>query len=345
MRIFCFTMLIICILVIPVQALEYVAPSVPESAENVMPETQSFGEGLWEMMQKALLKINPEFKKALHVGTSLAAAVILTGTVVSIYQEKTLLCEVIGIVVITSLMLRDTDSMIRMGSDTVVQISNYGKLLLPVLTAALAAQGGVSTSAALYAGTAVFNALLGSFMSQVLRPMVYCFLAVSVASAASAEGVLKQLKDSIKTFSGWCLKILLTVFTTYMSITGVVSGTTDAAALKVTKVTIASVVPVVGSALANASEAVLVSAGLLKTAAGVYGIFAVLAIFLNPFLKIGVYYLTLKLTAAVCTVFGEGKIIGLIQAFCSALGFILAMTATACVMVLVSTYCFMKGVG
>lgn len=80
----------------------------------------------------------------------------------------------------------------------------------------------------------------------------------------------------VKNVVSWSLKTILTVFTTYMTVTGVVSGTTDAAALKATKVTISSVVPVVGGILSDASEAVLVSAGLMKNAAGIYGILAVL---------------------------------------------------------------------
>ena len=345
MRILWMGMLLICIFIIPVGATEYTVPSAPESAENIMPESQTFGEGLWEMAQKAILKVNPEFKKALQISTSLLATVILVGGVCSAFQAEASVCELIGIVAITSLMLQNANSMVRLGADTVEQICTYGKLLLPVLTAALAAQGGVSTSAALYAGTAVFNALLGTFMSQVLRPMVYCFLAVSIATAAAGEGVLKQIRDLIKTFSGWCLKILLTIFTTYMSITGVVSGTTDAVALKATKVTISSFVPVVGSILSDASEAVLLSAGLAKNAAGIYGIFAVLAIFLVPFLKIGIHYLLLKGTCAVCSIFSCKRMGELIGDFSTAMGLLLAMTGASCLIQLISTVCFLKGVG
>ena len=130
-----------------------------------------------------------------------------------------------------------------------------------------------------------------------------------------------------------------------MSITGVVSGTTDAAVLKTTKVTISSVVPVVGGILSDASEAVLVSAGLMKNAAGIYGIFAVLAVFLLPFLRVGVQYLLLKFTAAVCSIFAPKSITELIGDFSTAMGLLLAMTGSVCLLQLISTVCFMKGAG
>jgi stage III sporulation protein AE len=128
-----------------------------------------------------------------------------------------------------------------------------------------------------------------------------------------------------------------------MGITGVITGTTDAAALKATKMTISSFVPVVGSILSEASEAVLVSAGMAKNAAGIYGIFAILALFLEPFLRIGAHYLILKLTAAVCNVFGEKRATDLIEDFSSAMGFLLGMTGSICLLLLISTVCFLKG--
>ena len=186
-------------------------------------------------------------------------------------------------------LLLSANSLIRLGSQTVTEISEYGKLLLPVMTAAMAAQGGAASSTALYAGTAVFDSVLSSLISRMLGPMVYLFLALSAANGAIGENILGKLRDLVKNVVSWSLKTILTVFTTYMTVTGVVSGTTDAAALKATKVTISSVVPVVGGILSDASEAVLVSAGLMKNAAGIYGILAVLAVFLSPFLKIGVH--------------------------------------------------------
>lgn len=345
MRILSMVVLLLWLVVMPANAVQYTAPTVPDSTESMIPDTQSFGEGLLQMIQEALVKINPEIHKALKIAASSVAAVVLVAAAQCVFPEIGDLCELIGIAVISSLVLTNASSMIHLGAETVTQITTYGKLLLPVLTAALAAQGAVSTSAALYAGTALFNGILSSFLSNVLRPLVYCYLAFSVSSAACGETVLKNLRDMVKSFSGWCLKIMLTVFTTYMSITGVISGTTDAAALKATKVTISTFVPVVGSILSDASEAVLLSAGIAGNAAGIYGIFAVLAIFLVPFLKIGVHYLVLKGTFVVCGIFSSRGMGTLLGDFSTAMGLLLAMTGSVCLIQLISTVCFLKGVG
>jgi stage III sporulation protein AE len=139
------------------------------------------------------------------------------------------------------------------------------------------------------------------------------------------------------------LKTLMIVYTTYMSLTGVIAGTTDAAALKAAKVTISTAVPVVGGILSDASEAVLVGMGLMKNAAGIYGILAALAVFAGPFLKVGIQYLGLKLSASLCGLFAAKPISNLIGDASSAMGLLLGMLAAACTMVLISTVCFLKG--
>ena len=157
--------------------------------------------------------------------------------------------------------------------------------------------------------------------------------------------MLKKMRDAMKSVMVWVLKNILYIYTGYIGISGVVSGTTDAAALKAAKLTISSVVPVVGSILSDASEAILVSAGTVKNAAGIYGLFAVIALWIKPFLQIGVHYLLLKATGAVCSIFSTKEATDLIRDFSSALGLLLAMTGAICLMLLISLVCFLKGVG
>lgn len=338
-------MMIMWIVAMPVSALEIEAPPVPDSGRQQMPEnTESFGESMIQLLDNTLQKLHPDLTEAAGVGVSVFAAALLLSLLKTAPGAGNRAGELVGVTGAAVVLLGSSTTLVHLAAETVRELSDYGKLLFPVMTAAMAAQGGMTASAALYAGTNMFDSLLGSLLSGILVPAVYLFLAVAVTFAATGEEMLKRIRDLIRSAVSWCLKTILTVFTTYMSITGVVSGTTDAAALKAAKVTISSVVPVVGGILSEASEAVLVSAGLMKNAAGIYGILAVLAVFLLPFLKIGVHYLVLKVTAALCGIFGSGGITGLVEDFSAAMGLLLAMTGSVCLLLLISTVCFMKGV-
>ena len=171
------------------------------------------------------------------------------------------------------------------------------------------------------------------------------YLGLAAANSATGEDMLKRMKELLKWVMSWCLRTVLTVFTAYMGITGAVTGSTDAAVLKAAKTTISTAVPVVGGVLSNAAETVLAGAAVMKNAAGIYGIFAVLAVFLAPFLRIGIHYLMVKLSAAVTGIFGCKQMTDLIGDFSEAMGFLLAMTGSVCTLHLISTVCFLKGVG
>lgn len=334
------------ILAVPVSAQELTAPTVPESAVEFMPSSQeSFGQGLLEVLRDALMHFCPDLKEASGVCLGVTAAVMITSILRTFPGAPQKAAELACGVLVAAQLLSSAHSMIALGAETVNEISEYGKLLLPVMTAATAAQGAVTTSTALYTGTVLFDSILSSLVSKLLTPMIYLFLALAAAGCAIGEESLKKIQDAVKWLMTWVLKIVLYIFTGYISITGVVSGTTDAAALKAAKLTISGVVPVVGGIMADASEAVLVSAGTVKNTVGIYGLFAILAIWLGPFLKIGAHYLLLKATGAVCGVFGSKETTGLIQDFSTAMGMLLAMTGALCLMLMISMVCFMKGAG
>lgn len=344
MRKLLLAMLLMHCLIVPATASEITAPMVPPSGQELMPEkTENFGNGILQILEKAIYALQPDFQKSVQSCMEILFAAMLLSVISLLVKGSGKCTSVIAAVVILLLTFQNTDTLIALSADTVREICEYGKLLCLTMTTALAAQGVVTASASLYAGTSLFNALLGGLISRFYVPMVYFFLLFSAANCALGEEYLRKLADSIKSFLSWLLKTMLIVFTTYMSITGVVSGTADAAALKAAKVTISTAVPVVGGILSDASEAVLVSMQLMKNAAGIYGILAALAVLVVPFLKVGAQYLALKLSAALSGIFASKNICSLLNDIASAMGLLLAMLAAACTMVLVSTICFLRG--
>lgn len=336
-------LLILFLLPIHSEALEIAAPEVPESGLQRMPQnTDSFADALLELLQNSVRQFQPEFQEAMGICRGIFAVTVLISFLPIVSESLQTTASFVGATLLGSMMFQHTNSMIGYAADVVQEISEYGKLLCPVLTTALAAQGCVTASAALYTGTIAFLTLAGTLISRLIVPMVYIFLALSVAYGALGTEIFKRFSEAVKSFLCWILKTLLIVFTTYMSITGVVSGTTDAAALKAAKVTLSSTIPVVGSILSDASESLLVSMGILKNAAGVYGILAVLAVFIDPFLKVGLQYLLLKASGAICGVFSNKPISTLINDFSTAMGILLAMVATSCILIFISTICFLK---
>lgn len=330
----------------PVSALEITPPDAPDSADEYMPEdTQSFSEGLWYIIKLGIQKVQPGIAEAAKVCMSVIAAVLLCSLLHNFSGSTKHVTELVSAVTIGVMLFRPSGSLLQLGISTIEEMTDYGKLLLPVMTSAMAAQGGTTSSAALYSGTVLFSGLLSMAINKLLVPLIYIYLCFVIANSALGQEHLKELKKFIKWLMTWILKIILYVFTGYMGITGVITGSVDAAAVKAAKLTISGTVPVVGGIIADASETILVSAGVVKNGAGVYGMLAILSILIGPFLQIGIQYLLLKLTTSICGVFGVKSATGLVKDFSGAMGMILAMIGTVGLLLMVSTVCFMKGIG
>ena len=204
--------LVLALLAIPAQALEIEAPQVPDSGSAFMPNnTQSLSEGFRELVCKGADAIGPDLKQASRICVGVLAAAMMVGLLKTFGENAALVADMAGVTAVATLLLHRTNSLVNLGVETVYSISEYGKLLLPVMTAAMAAQGGVTGSAALYAGTALFNGILIGLIRRALIPGIWLYLALSTAGGATGEGSLKKMADLVKSLMVWGLKTLLMV--------------------------------------------------------------------------------------------------------------------------------------
>ena len=333
------------LLAVPASAMDFTAPEAPADAQKLMPsESKSFGEDLRYILYAVFYTIQPSITEALRTCAGVISIALLVGLLSEYCGNVRVPVNMAGTIATGLILFQPANSLISLGIDTVEQISQYGKLLLPVMTGALAAQGAVTKSGALYTATALFDAFLSSVITELLTPVVYVILCCSIIINVFPQPLLKSMKEFAKWFLTWGLKTVLYVFTGYISITGIVSGSTDATVLKATKLTISGMVPVVGNILSDASEAVLVSAGIMKNAAGVYGLLTVIALWIGPFIRIGIQYTFLKITSGISEMLGTKELAGLVKDFSSAMGIVLAMTGSVCLILLISIICYLKGV-
>lgn len=330
----------------PVQAMDLAAPAAPDTVSQLAPEAaDSFPEGLWRVIRWAAAELSPSLREAGQSCARIGGILLLcglTGQFTRGAASRTV--ELGGVAAVAAALLEPTRSLLALGAETVTELAEYGKLLMPVMASCLAARGGATASAGLYVGTAVLDAVLSKVLSALLLPMLWVCLAMSVAASAAELPVLRRFENAVYKLCGGLLKTVLWIFTGYMTLTGVVSGATDAMTLRAAKMAISGAVPVVGGILSDAAEAVLVSAGTISNGAGIYGIVTVLALFAAPFVRLGVQYLMLKAAAALGETIG-GAAARTVEGFARVLGLMLAMTGTQTVLLLVSCVCFLKGVG
>lgn len=304
-----------------------------------------FAGNLWKLISDALHDIRTPLAEAAKTCGMLLAAVLLCALCAQL--EPSLSVQAVrlgGALSLTGICAGSLRTMIGLAAGTIDRIGTFATLLLPVMSAALSASGGMTSAGALYAGSMLFFDVLMRLIRGVLIPLTYAFTALSAAECAVGNETLLRLRE----LTGWiiqtALKGVMYVFTAYLTVTGLITGSSDAAAVKAAGSALSAAVPVVGSILSDAAGTVLAGADIVRSCAGVFGLLAILATGLAPFCRIGVHYLALKLTAAVggtihCEGFGA-----LLSNLAAAMGYMLAMTGCAALMALLSTCCFMKAV-
>ena len=137
-------------LTVPAQAAELTAPTAPDGALEYMPEeSETFAQGLWKILRSALQQLQPDILKAAALCAALLGMTLLVSILEKLPGVSKGPVHLAAVVAAALLMLSNARTMVLLGADTVAQLSEYGKLLFPVLTAGMAAQGGISGSAAL----------------------------------------------------------------------------------------------------------------------------------------------------------------------------------------------------
>ena len=94
--------------------------------------------------------------------------------------------------------------------------------------------------------------------------------------------------------------------------------------------------------MSESYQSVLASLGLIKNTVGVFGMLAVLAIVLLPFLRVGIQYLLMKFTAALSAAVGCKPHVQFLKHLSGAMGMLLGMCGACGLMMLVSCICFLK---
>ena len=319
--------------------------ALPEGTEDLIEfadpaDPGGLARGVGRILEDMKGKVGEVLRQRTRGAASVLLVVVLCAAVEGFSQgtggKTALFLPMVGALSVTLLTAGSLDSLMGLGAETIGELNRFSKALLPTLAAATAASGAVTTATVQQVTTVFFVDLLLNLVDGLLLPMVYLYTGALAAAACLPESRLGAIAEGLKKILTWILTTALLVFTVYLSVARVISGAADGAAVRVTKAAISGVVPVVGGIIAEASETVLVGAGMLKNTVGLMGMLAILAACAYPFLQLGVQYLLYKLTAFLAAAIGAPGLCKLIDGLGGAFGLVLGMTGACALLLLVS---------
>lgn len=323
--------------------------ALPESAGNVLGDITVVDGGdymsvfgkIWNYVK---LNGGKLIKSAIKSSVLVLIVAILTSAVTAVFDSKNDYAVTAGVAAIGAITVSNAASFISLGKETLNQLSAFSKVLLPTLASAAAMSGGYTSSGAKYAVSMLFIDVLISCGEYLVIPVICAYLAAGIGNAALGGEGLSAATNFLKWMAATIMTTLMIGFTAFLSVTGIVSGSVDAVTQRLTKTAISTALPVVGGIVSDASGAMAAGAGVLKNAVGVFGMGAVLAVCIVPFLKIGAGYLAYKASAGLAGTVADARISKLLGAIGTAFGMILGLVGSAAVMLFVSVILFMKAV-
>lgn len=325
--------------------------AVPDAAakalEGLRPEDAELSRGLETLWNFMLTHFGGALRETLRPVAGIVAVTVLCGAAecfVSAGKSGFNAVGFGGCLAVSVIGIEDVHSVLVLGSDTLTQLVDFSRALLPTLATAAAAGGAVNSAGSACAAAALFSDILISAAQGLILPMICACVAASVSSAVlddrRLDGAIRFLQWAVRSL----MRLLVLGFTAYMSVTRVVSGAADAAAVKAAKAALSAALPVVGKLLADASDALVAGAGLVRGAVGVFGLLVCLAAVIVPVLRLGLRYLLFRAAASLCCGVASARLSGLINALGSAYGLLLGLVGSAAAIEFFSIISFIRTV-
>ncbi|MBQ3405458.1 MAG: hypothetical protein IJG63_08600 [Oscillospiraceae bacterium] len=281
---------------------------------------------------------------ALKKAAAIVSAAALCSMLTALFGEgkSTQYVTLAGVMAVTAIAVGDMRSFLGLAGSTMHELDDYSKILLPALTAAASAGGAISAAAVKYSATVLFLQILISLSDSLVIPLICAYAAASVAGAAMGGAGLNGAANLIKWLTVTIMTLVMGAFVIYLTVTGVVASSADAAAARIAKTTVSTMLPVVGGMVSDAASTVISAAAGIRNAVGVFGLFALSAICLCPFLKLGIHYLIFKASAALTAVLTDSAVSKAVSALAASIGMALGLSGACAMMLFISILSVIK---
>lgn len=308
-----------------------------------------FSGGLGKIFSSLGNTLGDILKKAAGSAAVIMAIAMICSLASSVYDESghsvPSYVSLAGVLAIAAVTLGSSSSFLGLGLETINSMKALSDILLPALTTLATAAGAYTSAGIKYMATVLFMDVLLSASKGVFMPLIYAYIAVSIANAAFGGGSLEGAANVLKWIANMMLTVIMVAFVAYISISGVVSSSADMVTSRVAKTVISAAIPVVGSIISDAASSVVAGASVVKSAVGVFGVLVVLATSIVPFLRLGVSFLMYKLASGLSASITSSSLSRLVGDLGSAFGMVMGMVGAGAIMMFFSILSLIKVVG
>lgn len=312
-----------------------VRDALPEELQEIGGELSFSGDydgaGALERLWTSFLnRVGGNLRNEARGAISLLAVCLLCAVSVTLCtgQKQGDYIQYAGCAAAALLLTGDMNSLVAEAFSTLKQMSDYAKAALPAIFTTAAAGGAIASASARYAACCLGLDLMLVAAEKLICPLVGAALAMAVCGSIWDNPMLRSGLKLSKRLAGLLMSAMTAGFTALISLTGLVSGSADAAAVKATKSLLSAALPVVGKIMADAASAVVSAAAVVRNTAGAFGIVGVCALCLAPFARLLVKRWLLILISAAAEMTACDRLARLLGEMSSLMGILLGLVGS-----------------
>lgn len=231
-------------------------------------------------------------------------------------------------ILVVLLIVTTFTNIIDLCRDTISNISNLMKLLVPLIISLIVATGNVTTVAMLQPILISMIALITNLLSNLVLPVIFISTIINVISNISEHINVEKISTLLKKSALWITEITLIIFVGILSLEGSLSSTVDGITAKTAKAVVSSAIPVVGKILGDTVDSVIGGVTITKNAIGFIGILAILAVTLMPLIKTFIIMIIFNLSSALIEPIADKRIVKCMSGVGDSVKILFAVLAT-----------------
>ena len=187
-------------------------------------------------------------------------------------------------------------------------IKKQTDIVFPILLTMITALGGNVSVSVFQPSMAILSGACVTLFTNILLPLFTFKIIFTVISNITSGVKFNKFVEFFGSSFKWILGGILTIFTAFLSISGIMAGGVDGISIKTAKYTIKSSIPLVGGFLSDGVSVMMLSCSLIKNAIGVSGLIMLFCTIIVPVLKIIVFSLLLKLVTAILEPIADARV-------------------------------------
>ena len=329
--------------------LDEIQKALPEKEREISGELKldgsyDFNSALKRLGAGFTEKIKEALKSELGIFTSLMAVIFICSIGASLSLDGAFqdYMQISGCCFAAYMLSSSVRGIISQAVSAVNQLSDYSRAALPALFTASAACGSLGSAPIKYAAAYLAIELFMSAAREIILPLINAYIAISLSSSLFENELLKTASRMCSKLCGILMSGLCLAFGAYISLSGLIAGSSDALAVKAAKSIISSTLPVVGRVLSDSASLVVASATLIKNSAGIFCLICVCALCLGPFVSLGIKSLLFKFSSCAAKMLPGSKLSSLLSSLGTAMSLLLGLVGSCGIMLLISIMSAMK---